>query len=216
MDGTGELFSPLLAHIPADYRPLVVYYPPDQIRSYEQLMESVSEQLSREREMVLLAESFSGPIGIRYAAENPDRVRALVLCVTFARFPVPPIVAQIARHFMCARPPDWALRLLLAGNANEDMLREVRRVMRRVDPTVLADRFAQTSRIDVRQSLSRCTMPVLYLGASEDRLISSKRRREMMQICPHMRVAKIRAPHLLLQTAPAHAWRCIAEFIASS
>ena len=43
--------------------------------------------------MVLIAESFSGPLAIRFAAANPDRVRALILCASFIRLPKPPLIS---------------------------------------------------------------------------------------------------------------------------
>jgi hypothetical protein len=38
---------------------------------------------------VLLAESFSGPLAIRIAADPPSALVGLILCVTFARNPYP-------------------------------------------------------------------------------------------------------------------------------
>jgi pimeloyl-ACP methyl ester carboxylesterase len=107
------------------------------------------------------------------------------------------------------------LRLLLAGwDAPPEMLQMLRRTIRRVDPRVLAHRFEQVARVDAREDLRRCISPILYLGASDDRLVRSYRRREMELIQPQMAVRKIASPHLLLQTAPAEAWRCIEEFLA--
>jgi pimeloyl-ACP methyl ester carboxylesterase len=216
MDGTGELFAPLLKEIPSNHRPLVLRYPTDQPLGYDELFDQVEHQIAGETSMVLLAESFSGPLGIRYAAKYPERVRALVLCVSFARFPVLWGVVPIARHFATTRPTDWMLRLVLAGwRATPELLQQVRRAIRLVDPRVIAHRFEQVARIDVRDDLRRCTCPILYLGAAHDRLVRSKRRREMELIQPTMLVRKILAPHLLLQTAPAEAWRCICEFITT-
>jgi pimeloyl-[acyl-carrier protein] methyl ester esterase len=215
MDGTGELFAPLRGEIPAAFHPFVITYPTDQPLGYDALLARVEQQIDEAEPIVLVAESFSGPLAIQYAAKHPERVCAMVLCVSFARFPVPPLLVSMAKHFARARPTDFMLRLLLAGwDAPPETLQLLRRVIRRVDPRVLAHRFEEVARVDARGDLRRCTAPILYLGASDDRLVRSYRRREMELIQPQMVVRKIASPHLLLQTAPAEAWRCIEEFLA--
>ena len=216
MDGTGELFAPLLAQIPPRFRPQVITYPTDRPLGYDALLARIEKQIVDREPVVLIAESFSGPLAIRYAAKHPARVRAMVLCVSFARFPVPWLVVSLSKYFAPARPTDWMLRLLLAGwDGSPRMLQQIRSTIRRVDPRVLAHRFEQGARVDARADLQRCIAPILYLGASEDRLVRSNRRREMELIRPEMMVRKICSPHLLLQTAPAEAWRCIEEFITT-
>ena len=213
MDGTGDLFAPLLAEIPAAFHPLVITYPTDRLLGYDALLERIERQINDER-LVLVAESFSGPLAIRYAAKHPARVRAMVLCVSFVRFPVPQVVVALSKYFTRAWPTDWMLRLLLAGwDATPEMLQLLRRTIRRVDPRVLAHRFEEVARVDAREDLRRCTAPILYLGASDDRIVRSYRRREMELIQPQMVVRKIASPHLLLQTAPAEAARYIVEFM---
>lgn len=214
MDGTGELFAPLLAQIPSQFHPHVITYPTDQLLGYDTLLEHIEHQINESEPVALVAESFSGPLAIRYAAKHPERVCAMVLCVSFVRFPVPQVVVSLSKYFASARPADWMLRLLLAGwDAPPEMLQLLRRTIRRVDPRVLAHRFEEVARVDAREDLRRCTAPILYLGANDDHLVRSYRRREMELIQPQMVVRKIASPHLLLQTAPAEAWRCIEEFL---
>jgi pimeloyl-ACP methyl ester carboxylesterase len=214
MDGTGELFAPFMARIPSQHRPMVVSYPPDQLLAYPQLLTLIEARLADESDFVLLGESFSGPLAISYAARHPEKVRALVLCVTFARYPLPSFVLSLIRFFSRARPRDSAMRFLLAGwDAPQDLIDLLQRTMRKLDPRVIPYRLAQATAVDVRDNLAKLGMPVLYLAASKDRLVRGKRRREMEAILKGMRIVKIDAPHLLLQRRPAEAWRCIAEFL---
>jgi pimeloyl-ACP methyl ester carboxylesterase len=64
-------------------------YPPDQTLSYDALLEVIEQQLRFEKEMVLIAESFSGPLAVRFAAAHPTRIKAVVLVASFVKLPVP-------------------------------------------------------------------------------------------------------------------------------
>src|SRR5688572_12014000 len=75
LDGTGELFAPFVAAAPQGIRTIVVDYPTSKT-SIDVLERRVREKLTDR--CILIAESFSGPIGVRVAAD--DRVQALILC----------------------------------------------------------------------------------------------------------------------------------------
>ena len=92
LDGTGSLFAPLLANLPETLVPVVVKYPPDQVLYYEQLFPYIREVMPWNESYILLAESFSGPLAIKFAAEQPENIHALVLASAFfsscARAPI--------------------------------------------------------------------------------------------------------------------------------
>jgi pimeloyl-ACP methyl ester carboxylesterase len=214
MDGTGDLFAPLLEYIPAAFGPRVIRYPTHQMFGYDQLLNRIEDELVSEESIILLGESFSGPLAIRYAARHPAQVRALILAVSFARFSIPWFIVECFKRFARARPTDWMLRWMLASReAPVSMIHQLRRTLRKVDPLVIAHRIAQVSCVDVRSELSGCRMPVLYLCASDDRIVRTSRRREIEQACPGVVVRTLASPHLLLQTAPAEAWRELQLFL---
>ena len=70
MDGTGTMFSELIASLPAGFEPIVVTYPTDKELGYEEL-ESVVVELLPKHPFILVGESFSGPIAISLAASAP-------------------------------------------------------------------------------------------------------------------------------------------------
>src|SRR5437016_1747266 len=89
LHGTDELAGPLLSVIPPDYRPTIVTYPKSGPHDYDSLLRVVSEKMPGPEPALLIAESFSGPLAIRYAAANPSRVRGVVLSASFVLNPAP-------------------------------------------------------------------------------------------------------------------------------
>jgi hypothetical protein len=85
LDGTGELLAPFVAAAPREITTVVVGYPTSEA-SIDVLERRVRERLTNS--CVVIAESFSGPIGVRVAADV--RVRALILCNSFVTSPISP------------------------------------------------------------------------------------------------------------------------------
>ena len=87
MDGTGILFRPFLQeladNISDEIAVQVISYPCDQKLSYGELIDYVRSRLPGEEEVILVAESFSGPIGYALAAEQPNMIRAIIFVATF-------------------------------------------------------------------------------------------------------------------------------------
>jgi pimeloyl-ACP methyl ester carboxylesterase len=71
-----------------------------------------------------------------------------------------------------------------------------------VPPQVIRQRLRAVAEVDVRPLLARVEVPVLYLRASEDRLVPSPASAELAAI-PRLRVAEIEGPHFLLQASPS-------------
>ncbi len=69
LDGTGDLFAPLLEVFPETLEPFVISYPPDQLLGYRELEEFVAAKLPADRDFAIVAESFSGPLAARLAGK---------------------------------------------------------------------------------------------------------------------------------------------------
>jgi pimeloyl-[acyl-carrier protein] methyl ester esterase len=218
MDGTGELFRPLTQVIPARLTTRVVSYPTDQCLSYAALLDLLGAQLRSEREVVLVAESFSGPLALRYAAANAGVVRAVVLCASFVRPPLPRwLRCFVIPALFLAPPPAWALRRWMVGpGAPASLVRAVRESVRKVRARVLAHRLREVFDVECSDALRACPAPVLYLAAARDALV---RRRSVQAIRAAGRQVTIRqldGPHFLLQTEPAAAWQEIIHFLRTT
>jgi pimeloyl-ACP methyl ester carboxylesterase len=216
LDGTGDLFRPLLEVIPRGLSTRVVVYPVDRALSYSDLLRLVEAQLHHEADVVLVAESFSGPLALRYAVAHPGRVRAVVLCASFVRSPVPRwlrvFCTPLAFQFP---PPAAALRWFMVGNrAPASLVASVRAAIGRVSPRVLAGRVREVFDVDCVAALGECRAPVLYLAATGDALVGRSAMATILAARRDVRVRRIDGPHLLLQQKPVRAWREIESFLA--
>ena len=89
MDGTGQLFREFVACLPETIEPVIVRYPTDQCLSYDDLNEFVRIACPDSAAFVVLAESFSTPLAIKYAAKNRANLIGVILCAGFVTSPVP-------------------------------------------------------------------------------------------------------------------------------
>jgi len=71
--------------LPPAFEPVVVAYPPDRVLSYERLTELILDTTPDKGTVVLLGESFSGPLALMVAARRSVGLCAVVLCASFVR-----------------------------------------------------------------------------------------------------------------------------------
>ncbi len=213
MDGTGDLLEGFTAAAPDGIDCCALPLPGEGSQSYARLLEHVLARLPASR-FVLVAESFSGPLGV-LVASRCERVIALVLCATFVRAPAP-ILAKLIPAWLWRRPPPHAvIRALMTGGAGA-LAAAASRVISRVDAAALAQRFAQVSVVDVETKLAELSVPVLYVRATRDRLIGRSAGEAVARARPDARVVEVDAPHLMLLANPSAVWKCIERFIAES
>jgi pimeloyl-ACP methyl ester carboxylesterase len=216
LDGTGELFGPLLGVVPRRLPIRVISYPTEQTLRYDDLLNLIDSRLAVEGAMVLIAESFSGPLALRYAAMNLERVQAVILCASFICSPVPRWLRFFAKSLFFGLPlPTSAIRYLLVGwSATVELVQMVKQAIRKVPPQVLARRMKDVFDVDCSEALRLCTVPILYLGATQDALVRRSSIAAIRAIRPDVQVRMIDGPHLLLQREPLAAWREIERFLA--
>jgi pimeloyl-ACP methyl ester carboxylesterase len=208
LDGTGVLLDRFLAHtgsIPVRAMPL----PCDRPRSYEELTDWACTELPREP-VVLIGESFSGPLAVLVADRCPHVV-GVVLCASFVDAPAPAVLARLP--WMSWRPPVWALRLLMTGGDRE-IAAAVRRAIAQVDAGVLAQRLAAVLRVDVAAELQRFDRPLLCIRARRDRVVPARCTETIRALRPEATFVEIDGPHLLLQACSTEVWHHVGPFLA--
>jgi len=217
MDGTGKLFRGLENALPESWRNSVVTNLSDVPTSYTQFLRTV-ESATPECPFLLIAESYSTPLAISYAATRPKNLKALVLCGGFASSPVSGLrwlAAQLLRPFLFHLPlTDRTIeRYLLDENADPALKAELRAALATVKPSVLAARLGEILSCDVRADLTRIDVPSLYIQAENDCLVSPNSLAEILLHKPDLIVASIPGPHLLFQREPARTAKAIEDFV---
>ena len=217
MDGTARLFQRFDAALRAQtaIATQAIAYPAAPL-DYAALEAFVRERLPRNRPFVVLAESFSGPLGAALRADPPPGMRALILCCSFVRNPRP-LLAPL-RHLLDLIPfgtlPGFALRqALLTPYATPPLQAELAAALAQVPPSVLRQRLRAVLETDASPSFARGSLPVLYLRARHDRLVPPANALQILHLEPGTQLVDIDAPHMLLQAAPAAAADAVAAFL---
>lgn len=218
MDGTGKLFAEFVKALSSEFEITVASYPTNSFRSYGELKESVLSLLPKSDSYALLAESFSTPLAIQCAAESPGNLKALILCAGFSTSPVRgwirPIASLLAPIASRFKLPAVAVKSFLIGrNAPETLLNAVQEVVSSVQPRVLAARIRAILACEVRKELGQVRVPILYLRATEDKLVSAQRVEGIVSIKPDAEVISIAGPHLLIQREPRKTAEAVAAFL---
>ena len=219
MDGTGTLFDGLIGALGPGHDIRVMAYPVDTPMTYDALESLVRSELPDNTPFFLLAESFSGPIGISIAADPPPNLQGLILCCTFAGSPLPALhwLGTGAVETLIRLTPEALIGTLLMGGFSTPPLRAaLKRVLAAVEPRVLAHRATAALAVDRTAALRRITLPVLDLRASQDHVVPAAAGHLIAACLPHAKVRTLHGPHFLLQSQPEAAAQVIADFITDA
>jgi pimeloyl-ACP methyl ester carboxylesterase len=166
---------------------------------------------------VLVAESFSGLVAARWAAMD-SRVRALVLCASFARNPM-----GYATGFGAAWPELVKLGPALVNSAvqlSSDPARrrwssELARTMGSMRSDVVAERLRLIAAEDVGPALRAMSIPVVLVQFEDDLVIGASAREHLEAACPHPHVVRVAGPHFALETRPTECADAIERALAA-
>jgi pimeloyl-[acyl-carrier protein] methyl ester esterase len=216
LDGTGLLFRPFTDSQPPQFRADVLAYP-HAIASYAEAEELVASQLPADDRVMLIAESFSGPVAVRLAARLEHRISGVVLVASFVRSPVPALARALPwRVLFSVRPPAPALRQALLGpDCDASVVREMQTVLARLPGRTLALRVRSVLSVDASEPLRACRVPMLYVAGRYDRLVGARGLAGIHAVRPDVEHVIVDAPHLVLQRNPAAAWAAIERFAAN-
>ncbi len=217
MDGTGELFGPLLDSMPANPSVIVVRYPdcPANYAGHEAVARA---ELPKDAPFVLLGESFSGPVAVSIAAAAPPNLRGVILSASFLTSPHPllrPLRALTPFVSPKLVPDVIAHRTLLGRFATPALRAAHRRALGHVSSATLTARLRAMADVDVRDAMKSVRRPALYLRGTEDRVVGARFGDEVLAHARHGTLVDIEGPHLLLQANPRDSARRIATFIAT-
>ncbi len=216
LDGTGKLFAPFIECLPREFSASVVSYPTHEKLNYEQLKNFVVQKLPKTEPFALIAESFSGAIAVSIAAEAPPNLKSLVLCASFVSNPAPAILQTINHKFWFEfSAPAWIVRAMTGlHNCDKTVVEKLIESVKLVSPEVLSFRLDQIFKLDAREELERCTVPLLLLRPRQDYFVSRKIGvDEILKIKPEARCVEIDASHFVLQHKPKESVSTIMDFL---
>ena len=196
LDGTGALLTPFCDALPAGLVGQGISYPV-QFTSYDDIFDWLTDRLPTE-EFLIVAESFSGPLGIRFASDPPNGLRGVVFIATFARCPrwLPRSALWLIKVWPFGMAPlAWASYPLTMGRwATVALVRKFASVMREIPTMTMSGRLAAVRQVDGRGLAP--TVPTLYVRAKHDWLVPAGAAKDFCDI------VTIDGPHFLLQTRP--------------
>lgn len=216
MDGTGDLFSPLLKALP-ELHCDVISLPIAGNQSYPALTKVIRDQLPTD-DFVLLAESFSGPIAAALAKENIANLKGIIFVATFLSAPKP-ILIKISQYLpirlLIGLPLStlFLKALFLGANASSDVVAQFRATLVSLPPALIKDRLEsmRTLRVNAEKSV----LPVVYLQPSSDHLVPSNKIIEFTHHFDNILVELIDGPHFILQANSVECAQAITKWITA-
>ncbi|MGZ3182082.1 MAG: alpha/beta fold hydrolase [Telluria sp.] len=216
MDGTGDLFAPLLNVLDKRVTVHVIRYPSREMLTYADLVCQVRDVLPDDEAFFLLGESFSGPVALSIAAERPPGLRGVILCASFIESPRPALskLSWLSYVIPFRWLPSRAVAYPLFGRYSTKQLRSsLSRALAKVSTRVLQNRLRQVMKVNVRTLSHKVQVPLLYLRAEDDLLVPQTSLDAVCGSNPSTLVAHFKAPHMLLQTVPGQAAAVIEAFM---
>lgn len=216
MDGTGELFQAFKHALPSEMDVTVVSYPGYSPLGYNELLEIVQDSVPA-GEYVVVAESFSSPLAVKLAAEQPVGLLGLVMCAGFVTCPVRGPMRWLAEHlgpllFQTGLSRLAEMIFLMGDNPSHGLMSDVLRAVAWVAPGVMSRRLREVLDVDVRKELARVQVPILSLFSANDQWVDLECKREML-MTREMQSVTIDGPHMLLQRAPVLCAKLVMDWV---
>jgi pimeloyl-ACP methyl ester carboxylesterase len=165
---------------------------------YEDVLEVVRRATAEFAEFYVLGLSFSGPLAVMLAAEEPKRVKGVILAATFIRVPRPALKRlrlacngpMLWMWRICRRVPIWAFK-----SRHDPLLADKAETLRRVPARCFAGRVRALIDIDVSSALRRCRQPILCISFRGDRVVPYRNVEDIMREAPSATHATIPGGH---------------------
>ncbi|MER2491609.1 alpha/beta fold hydrolase [Catenovulum sediminis] len=215
MDGTGELFGPLLAELPSDVvsqviclNDLITQTPIEQAVEIAALLGS--------EEVIILSESYSGYIAYHLSLLPNLNIKHVIFAASFLENPT------WLSHFSKLLPldfvrsgliPDIVLSFVLFAQCNDKKLVKLFKAsLKSIDNSKLRHRLSVIANL-VRPSESM-SVPCTYVQANSDYLVSKKSVDVFKELCININVVRANGGHFIVQSNPDYFSKLIKRVIA--
>jgi pimeloyl-ACP methyl ester carboxylesterase len=216
LDGTGDLFNRLVPKLSPALNVTVIRYPNDPTLGYPGYVDFVRRKIGS-RKVLLLGESFSGPVAIRLAARLGKQVSGLVLAATFVRSPWPGFLIRRAAHIEPTQTPSKLRDAILMGPYGDAALvAQVDKIVHNLSRPVRAARLRAVAGVNVACDFEELKCPVLVLHGRGDWLVRKSQMQKAITRRGRGRLVVLPGAHMLLQTRAAEAAAEIIHFMKST
>ncbi|PCJ32936.1 MAG: hypothetical protein COA90_01505 [Gammaproteobacteria bacterium] len=203
MDGTGELFQPLLALLPDNIDAQVI-----SLNSLpSQQPETLSSQVAKfvgDDEVIILAESYSGFIAYNLCL-NPDlNIKHVFFAASFLSSPSRLIVLRHLVPLSIIRSsliPKRLLNIILFGfNAHSGLVELFLTSLQSVSNSSLKHRLNYIS--NMVEPTQQIAVPCTYIQASNDYLVSNRSVNAFKALCTTLNIIETDGGHFIVQSNP--------------
>lgn len=219
LDGTGKMLTEFVEGMGTQHSIQPITYPADLILSYPELTQFVFKTLPEDKPYVILAESFSGPIAVKLAAQDPKGLRAIIFAASFVQKPnaLPRFFGKFAKFFPLTTSLSYKLAspITFGKWATEKQESNLESAIKSVSKNVLADRIKSIMAVDELASFRKLKLPMLYLQPTQDRLVSKSSVNHMRKHNENMCLQEIEGSHFILQTNATSCSKAISAFVNS-
>jgi pimeloyl-ACP methyl ester carboxylesterase len=215
LDGTGNLFEHFRKLLPSTLTSCVCPLPTDGDQRPESLAQNLAGTYLLNDDVVVVAESFSGPVAYELIRNYGSKIKGVVLVSSFLT--VPRFLLRLARWlplrlFPWHWSPSWALRWFCVGSdASEDLVRQIKCAIASAPVPTIAERIRVLSGLSMPREKIR--IPCLYLQPTNDRLVPKWHAAKLGSLCYDLKVLAIPGPHFLLQANPEECVAPLVEFV---
>jgi 3-oxoadipate enol-lactonase len=166
------------------------------------------------RPAVLVGRSMGGAVALACARAQPQRVRALVLVATAARFALPPPMLDTWRDVMRGRIPQPFTREMVSPAADMATVRELWMEQVKTDPRVRYHDLCACNDFDARPWIGELRVPTLVVAGRDDTITPVARSEELHIGIGDSRLVVIdEAGHSVPGERPAEFNAALSEFL---
>ena len=218
IDGSGSLLTTFANALPPEFSVTAVTYPAEEALTYDDLVPRVREAMPWGKPYTIVAESFAGPLALKFVTLHPSNVQAVILVSSFVVNPLPTML-KWATGFLKARwwqkaLPEQVLRKFFVGeDATPALMDQFNTALKAVKPAVLAHRVKSALDTNARATLKTCPVPIYYLLGKRDALVGKRGWAEIKRSRPDAKCTAIDGPHMLLETRPRESAIAVGDIV---
>jgi len=177
LDGTGNLFEPLINEIQNERSIEVISYPLNEALTYSELVSFVGNKI----EGIILVASFITP-----PHKHLLKLSSLLPVKSLLKFEIPNFLIR---------------RYCLGSEVAESVIIKFKSIIKLVNPNVLVHRINEIKKLTNKELLSNNSCKITYIQALNDKLVQNRCLKELSSVVT-LETEVVAGPHFLLQAKP--------------